>query len=113
MSDEMLGLPQLPPEAGARNGEAGLRSLLAGPCQPIREHGQDVREIPPSAAGSDGREGEVARKPLSASAKYRIELDANRAARDGSTRNDACPWPYFSAEGRHWTACFLLNGGKL
>lgn len=52
-------------------------------------------------------------KVLSASAKYRIELEANRAARDGFTRNEACPYPFGDAEGKHWTACFLLKGGKL
>jgi len=70
-------------------------------------------EVPASTSGGRGRAGEVARKPLSASAKYRIELDANRAARDGFTRNDACPWPFGDLEELHWTTCFLLKGGKL
>lgn len=70
-------------------------------------------EVPPSTSGGNGRAGEVARKPLSASAKYRIELDANRAARDGFTRNDACPWPFGDLEELHWTTCFLLKGGRL
>lgn len=87
--------------------------MLAGPDQPIRERGQDLSEVPDSTSGSDGRAGEVARKPLSASAKDRIELDANRAARDGFTRNDACPWPFGGPEEIHWTTCFLLKGGRL
>jgi hypothetical protein len=43
----------------------------------------------------------------------RIEREADKAAREGSTRNDACPYPFGSDEGVHWTACFLLKGGKL
>lgn len=43
----------------------------------------------------------------------RIESEADKAAREGFTRNDACPYPFGSVEGVHWTACFLLKGGKL
>lgn len=113
MNDAVPGLPQLSPEAGSRDGEAGLRPLRAGPALAIREHGQDVPEVSASTTGGDGSPVEVAGKLLSASAKYRIELEANRAARDCFTRNEACAYPYLSAEGQHWTACFLLKGGKL
>jgi hypothetical protein len=29
------------------------------------------------------------------------------------TRRDACPWPYDTDAGQHWTAVFLLAGGSL
>lgn len=50
---------------------------------------------------------------LAETRKYRIELEAKRAAKDGLPRGDACPWPYHTQEGQHWTAVFLLAGGKL
>lgn len=50
---------------------------------------------------------------LPADKKRRIEQSARRAAKDGRTRDDACPWMYASQEGQHWTAVFLLAGGKL
>jgi hypothetical protein len=53
------------------------------------------------------------RRRLTASAKYRIELEANRAAKDGVSRRDACRWPYASLEGEHWLASFLIAGGRV
>lgn len=45
--------------------------------------------------------------------KQRIEQEARRAASDGNTRRDACAYAYSTPEGQHWTAVFLLAGGKL
>lgn len=50
---------------------------------------------------------------LSARERAQIERQASQAARDGFTRNEACPWPFGDPEEIHWTACFLLKGGKV
>ena len=50
---------------------------------------------------------------LSTEAKRLISREARRAAADGNTRRDACPYIYKSLEGEEWTAVFILAGGKL
>lgn len=50
---------------------------------------------------------------LSENAKRRIEIDARKCAREGVTRRDGCRWAFGTAEGQHWTAVFLLEGGVL
>ncbi len=44
--------------------------------------------------------------------KQAIEADARQAALTGKTPNDACPWPFKSAEGVHWMAIYLLTKPK-
>lgn len=57
--------------------------------------------------------GEVAPRVLSTEEKERIAAQAERAATECFTRNDGCPYPFGDLEEKHWTACFLLKGGKL
>lgn len=71
------------------------------------------------AAGEEGTGGvrgpaeEVGAGRLSATAKLHIERDCRRAIRDGKTRAEACPYPFDTEAGTHWTAYFILAGGKL
>jgi len=50
---------------------------------------------------------------LSSDEKERIAAQAERAAAECFTRNEGCPYPFGDLEEKHWTACFLLKGGKL
>lgn len=42
-------------------------------------------------------------------AKARIEQEAQAAAREGLTLAEACPYPFDTEEGRHFTAVYLLQ----
>lgn len=44
--------------------------------------------------------------------KAKIEAEATRAATDGKTPNEACPYPFATDEGMHWMAVFILAGGQ-
>ena len=41
--------------------------------------------------------------------KQAIEADGRQAALTGLTPNDACPWPFYSLEGRYWVAMYLVT----
>ena len=61
----------------------------------------------------DIEEMEIRFPQLAKSRKEFIRLEATRAAKDGKTRAEACPYDYRTSRGQHWTACFILAGGKL
>ena len=44
--------------------------------------------------------------------KQAIEADARQAALTGLTPNDACPWPFYSLEGRYWVAMYLVTKNR-
>lgn len=46
---------------------------------------------------------------LSKDQKRAIEADARKAATEGKTPADACPWPSNSAQSLHWLAVWLLE----
>jgi len=38
--------------------------------------------------------------------KESIQIDAERAAREGRTPNERCPHPFSSEQGKWWVACY-------
>lgn len=49
-------------------------------------------------------------KQLDRDTKNNIREDAEKARAEGKSPNDACPWPFQSAEAMHWVACWATAG---
>lgn len=84
-------------------------TLHGGMEAALLEKGEGTGTGSPGVDGAPGR----SRFSLSENAKRRIEIDARKCAREGVTRRDGCRWAFGTAEGQHWTAVFLLEGGSL
>lgn len=67
----------------------------------------------PDAAACGARADQGGSRILTACEKAAIEASVDRAIKECFTRNDGCNYPFGSLEERHWTACFVMKGGKL
>jgi hypothetical protein len=70
--------------------------------------GEEAGGAGPGVLEPSGEAGKI-----SATAKLFIERAAKRAAWDGNTRADSCPYVYDTPEGAHWWAAFVLAGGLI
>jgi hypothetical protein len=46
---------------------------------------------------------------MSKEVKRRIEAEARKAAAEGKTPAEACPYPFHSEEALHWMAVWMLS----
>jgi hypothetical protein len=88
------------PDVGA---PGGLETSLLAPGEGTGREGCGVVGVAEEAGG--GR--------LSPTAKLLIERAAKRAAWDGNTRGESCPYGYDTPSGEHWTAVYVLAGGLI
>lgn len=65
------------------------------------------------AAACGARADQDGSRVLTSCEKAAIEASVDRALKECFTRNDGCNYPFGSLEERHWTACFVMKGGKL
>ena len=88
--------------------EDALSSFFPRVAELYLGQGEEAGGAGPGVCEPSGEAGK-----LSATAKLFIERSAKRAAWDGNTRADACPYVYDTPEGAHWWAAFVLAGGLI
>lgn len=112
MTDDTGTTPRAP---GAPD-SAALHERVVGVCEsPCGRDCTGAQRLCGAADATACGAGADQGRSLSPTAKRRIEREASRAAADCFTRNEACPYPFHinDPQERHWTACFVMKGGKL